>query len=117
MTDNEIIKALECKGGGKMDCLSCPYSPRYPDCDRGAARDAIRLINRQKAKIERLKVECGKAQYEKYRADFEEFRAEIKADAVKEFAERLKDKFDKYGVDYTAYTMGDDIVREMGVEQ
>ena len=119
MTDEQIIKALEtCAKNRDSDayCHECPYFNDSYCLDKMIA-DALDFIKSQNAEIERLKVECGKAQYEKYRADFEEFRAEIKADAVKEFAERLKAKFDKYGVDYTAYTMGDDIVREMGVEQ
>ena len=58
MTDNEIIKALECcaKGGHCSGC--CPYDDDDVDCNNCTSRltsDALDLINRQKAEIERLK--------------------------------------------------------------
>lgn len=54
MTDNEIIKALElCKGTG---CIGCPLH-LTADCVRILQENAIDLINRQKAEIERLKQE------------------------------------------------------------
>ena len=62
MTDNEIIKALECchsKGG----CDGCPLNmqrfEREVDCVEIITQYALGLINRQKAEIERLKeFEC-----------------------------------------------------------
>lgn len=101
MQDKEIIKALVC-------CSNQTYFCSDEKCHAKTLGDAIDLINRQKAEIIKLKNKNSKLRNERNRA---------RADAVKEFAERLKAKFDKYGVDYTAYTMGDDIVREMGVEQ
>lgn len=55
MTDNEIIKALECctfKGG----CLDCPlYVPEQTgSCVKRVFINALDLINRQKAEIEKL---------------------------------------------------------------
>lgn len=38
---------------------------------------------------------------------------ELHEEAIKEFAERLKDQFDRYGVDYTAYAIVDNVAREM----
>jgi hypothetical protein len=83
MTDNEIIKALECCDGTLAGCTECPnYKNRFY-CT--IEKDALDLINRQKAEIERLKSE---AQMADGYADALEERA--KAEAIKEFAERLK---------------------------
>ena len=93
MTDNEIIKALECCSKNEP-CNICSYDKKEKDdfvCCSKLMVDTIDLINRQKAEIERLKTECGLAKFDKYKAEFEEFRAEIKANAIKEFAERLKE--------------------------
>ena len=49
MTDNEIIKALECCGGS--NCHECPIE----GCTDDIFGNALDLINRQKAEIERLK--------------------------------------------------------------
>lgn len=54
MTDNEIIKALECLKGEKSLCNSCSYGARYPDCKKYAIRYIHDLINRQKANAEGL---------------------------------------------------------------
>lgn len=51
MKDNEIIKALECCI--KDDCDNCPDT--FGNCEHNAMRNALDLINRQKAEIERLK--------------------------------------------------------------
>ena len=34
---------------------------------------------------------------------------------IKAFADMLKEQFDHYGVEYTAYTIVDDVKKEMGV--
>ena len=59
MTDNEIIKALECIASDKdVLCKGCSYNKYYLNqCHKENAKDAINLINRQKAEIERLLVE------------------------------------------------------------
>ena len=89
MTDNEIIKALEycCHNGY---CKKCPHS-----CvDNKNIEDlALDLINRQKAEIERLNTAVNIAEYDKYKAEFEEYKAEIQDNAIKEFAERLKERY------------------------
>ena len=51
MTDNEIIKALECCGGS--NCHECPIE----GCTDDIFGNALDLINRQKAEIEAYK-EC-----------------------------------------------------------
>ena len=57
MTDNEIIKALECcKDGTAIGCKKCPlYEDKGQTCITILSHNAIDLINRQKAEIERLK--------------------------------------------------------------
>lgn len=58
MKDNEIIKALECCNRNGS-CSKCPYDRiRFEserDCASEMTADALDLINRQKAEIERLK--------------------------------------------------------------
>ena len=56
MTDNKIIRALECcnKSDNGKGCFKCPYRQYCPDCLRRRNEDTIDLINRQKAEIERL---------------------------------------------------------------
>ena len=58
MTDNEIIKALECCSYAttNRDCEKCSYYPDE-DCTKKQCADIINLINRQKAEIERLRVD------------------------------------------------------------
>ena len=53
MTDNEIVKALECSVNGK--CPECPYFHSYP-CDkcRNMRKDALDLINRLQEKNSNL---------------------------------------------------------------
>jgi len=56
MTDNEIIKALECcQSEDAGMCRICPFhSDTYSGCWYELHKDALDLINRQKAEIERL---------------------------------------------------------------
>jgi FtsZ-binding cell division protein ZapB len=96
MTDNDIIKALEfCADSRDTDkhCLKCPYCNESYCLDKMMA-DALDLINRQKAEIERLK-EKHKLAVEEREANvkgFTESLKTVKAEAIKEFAERLKEK-------------------------
>lgn len=58
MTDNEIIKALECCASGTSSeaCEGCPFNEN-DICDKesnATEKYALDLINRQKAEIERL---------------------------------------------------------------
>lgn len=55
MTDNEIIKALECcKHKTYSHCKECVFFGS-PSCNLHLATKALDLINRQQAEIERLK--------------------------------------------------------------
>ena len=110
MTDNEIIKALECLRGNAFDCGECPYCSCYPaPCEQQVAKDALSLITRQKEGIEWLKNRDLQAEVS------EKLEREIKAEAVKEFAERLKENYcftDRWGKIIPKSTV-DNLVKEM----
>ena len=57
MTDNEIIKALEWHSNDETHCSACPYEEHSVThyCVDMVIKDALDLINRQKAEIENLK--------------------------------------------------------------
>lgn len=108
MTDNEIIKALECCA--KDDCERCPLS-NYDGC-KSLLFDGnivIDLINRQKAEIETWK---HKAEFVNYIIDknIQNRIDRAKSEAIKEFAERLKEKIYsqvvRKKIDYTVEEMG-----------
>ena len=68
MTDNEVVKALECCSKADCDnfcsdiCPQCPYkNERY--CAAEISKDALSLINRQKAEIERLQRKLNNAKH------------------------------------------------------
>ena len=86
MTDEQIIKALECS----------------PLNDIGGCRkkDALDLINRQKAEIERLNIR--KKALTDITKNYDWKFAKAKTEAIKEFAERLKatDMSDLVGEQY-----------------
>lgn len=94
MTDNEIIKALECCiVEGEMMCNKCPLESEcahYP-LDDIKAMYALDLIKRQKTEIDKLKIEiCALSQK---RITFPERLKIVKharEHAIKKFAERLK---------------------------
>ena len=85
MTDNEIVKALECCI--LSDCSrNCPLyytTLSYHQCREATRKNALNLINRLQAENERLK--------KGWKADVI-LTANAKAEAYKEFAERLKEK-------------------------
>ena len=90
MTDNEIIKALECcsEPAGKCCCEVCPLHHREDSCTTALIKKAVELVNRQQAEVERLGKELIKQQLKNNM--LYETAKEAKAEAVKEFAERLK---------------------------
>ena len=90
MTDAEIIKALEICNSLHLRCGNgCPYyEAPYKDgkrCSEMMIDDTLALINRQKAEIERLQKD-GLV----LNKTFMDFVNQQKAEAIKEFAERLK---------------------------
>lgn len=85
MTDDEIIKALECCITN--DCAKCKAydetNGEIVDCLHAICRNALDLINRQNEEIERLlkAINYKHCVYEK----------RVVTEAIKEFAEGLKD--------------------------
>ena len=98
MTDNEIIKALEVCTSELQDCVLCQL---LDNCDPLVLDgQALDLINRQQAEIERLKIENQslRSAANSYKIHYDEARAE----AVKEFAYRLKERQQTFiGDEYT----------------
>jgi hypothetical protein len=102
MTDNEIIKALECHNGCRGSiCEECPLFSTN-ECSAELSGYALDLINRQKAEIERLKlittsnpycVSIGTANiFTENHEEYEWLLAKISAEAIKEYIEKLKSK-------------------------
>ena len=108
MTDNETIKAFKLCLGAEARCTVCPYEnvhhPRKR-CSEVLLEDALDIINRQKAEIERLKAEHDKSfekwkllderTKERYSELYEAAKEILKSEARKEFAERLKARIRK----------------------
>ena len=93
MTDNEIIKAMQCVIGNDVKCSECTYQKvlPFPSCRMMCAKNALDLINRQNAEIER---------YLHSIKLLENDVATAKSEAIKEFSRKLKKEChltDKYG--------------------
>lgn len=104
MTDNEIIKALECCKSSVASCEECPMYVKGVICHGYELnKKALALIISQQAEIERL---------QKYNTDV---AYKHRNDGIKEFAERLKDKsLTKWDYhDAVDIEEIDDLVREM----
>ena len=90
MTDNEIIKALECCAEDEWRCNNnCPF---FEKCSKTLmAKSSLDIITRQQAEIERLKIENQslRGAANSYKIHYDEARAE----AVKEFC-------NKRGIEY-----------------
>jgi urease gamma subunit len=113
MTDKQIIKALECcHNGGKCD--DCPCE-RTGDCN--FEYEVLDLINRQKAKIERLADSNGRLRESVgLMLNYPDGIERIKAEAIKEFAERLKSYAHEISCNVLLVVTKDDIdtlVKEM----
>ena len=90
MTDNEIIKALECVMGNDVNCSECTYQKvlPFPSCRMMCAKNALALINRQKAEIENLQKNIDGLNI------FTTNHIKVvRLQAIKEFAEKLKNCF------------------------
>ena len=125
MTDKEIIKALECCHTGE-ECYKCEFQPSKQDrkgtvgCSLQMMKQALGLINRQKAEIERLNEENKRLLsmlFRKARGVSKVVKNIIKTEAIKEFAERLKKKGfadEYYEHESIVYVQDiDNLVREM----
>ena len=102
MTDEQIIKATDvCRTPNT--CRGCPYHVLgTAGCISILMKDVFDLINRQKAEIESLKQIIDEEDSEIlelqkriifWREDLNYQPEKIKSEAIKEFAERLKEKF------------------------
>ena len=88
MVNNEIIKGLECCCGTAHDsCYDCPYVD-VVDCTDKLEKDALDLINQQRAEIKRLEEEIEEANKADREAELQAL-AENKEKA-KMFSEAIK---------------------------
>ena len=120
MTDNEIIKALECCGKPVNEecCSECPYYLGGQENCHKLLGDIIDLINRQQAEIERLSNFVTEERcIEIAREMIPAIVKQAKSEAYKEFAERLKESKKQYegtlaGMTFTMTEL-DNLVKEM----
>ena len=96
MTDKETIVGLKCCCPTTTRCSKCPYDG-IDCCIKSCMGDAVDLINRQQAEIERLEKEVGEEficfvgdPHKVEHCPYLEQLETAKAEAIKEFAERLK---------------------------
>ena len=98
MTDEQIIEALECccakENCEVVSCEKCPLEKHY-ECTDIMFHETVALINRQKAKIEKLKTEIERIEKElteyKLRLKMSECTVdEIKSEAYKECLAKVK---------------------------
>ncbi len=142
MNDAEIIKALECCSKPYCNNNNCPLhrnTINTKDCITQLSTNALDLINRQKAEVERLKsiLLCFMDEVDKWenkhcldiselplipiKGETEKIKKQIKAEAIKEFAERLKEELNNVArvnvddFDYFVISLGfiDNLVKEM----
>ena len=121
MSDNEIIKALECCIKEQCsNCCNCGNWHEQWNCMTEIMKKALDLINRQKAEIERLKKDNEyilmqhKFQRRPSGDCWNDVIEKAKAEAVKEFAERLKELMQYEAVIYDCHI--DNLVKEMAEE-
>lgn len=105
MTDVEIIRALECHQNTRPTCAECPLYMQPIDCLEQLQRSALVLIRRQQADIERLKkIQQRQAdliiEERGRRYELASKISVLKSEAIKEFAERLRDKACNHLVEY-----------------
>ena len=99
LTDEQIKRALECCAKGNMDdaCPECPLVD-YDGCMEHLVVYLAELINRLQAENERLESLNNRLGDDvdlkiKYIYELEERLKTVKAEAYKEFAERIKLEF------------------------
>lgn len=112
MTDNEIIKALPTVTYGGHGCMKCNYGKEgcgVKGCE--IARNALDLINRQKAEIERLKKNI-----DGLNIFTTNHMKVIRLQAIKEFADRLRNCFCVSKEYLDIVNIIDNLVKEMTEE-
>lgn len=129
MTDNDIIKALECCV--HQHCAECKLGG-LTFCIDALSKYSLDLINRQKAENERLQHICAELSKENEEQDRAIINAlhrmkVVRAEAIREFAERLRKhlqkrtEYDEGGWDVDLFTVTeediDNLVKEMTEEK
>lgn len=117
-TDEEIIKAVECCSEPCCVCDECPLYCVGVNCSSFELhRYALDLINCQKSEIDSLRADLKRVCAER---DAHIFTNKfIKSEAIKEFADRLKEKsfqsFGNYGItrDVVEVCDIDNLIKEM----
>lgn len=118
MTDNEIIKSMQCVIGKEMLCSECTYQKvlPFPSCRMMCAKNALDLINRQNAEIERLNIELQsmRSAANSYKMHYEA----AKSEAIKEFAERLNGTITNainayYNSNGGGYYLAEDVIEDI----
>lgn len=103
MTDEQIMQGLKWCYQVEGSCGDCPYRPddiKKAKCHDRLGNDVIELIERQKAEIKMLKTENERVKTNIYKMAIDKALAEkARAEAIKEFAEKLKEKI----ISETAY--------------
>lgn len=102
MNDNDIIKALECcnKPANEGGCLDCPLKEeKHKGCSAVMIENAIDLINRQKAEIEGLQ-----RRIVFWKEDLNYNPKKERSEAIKEFAERLKESSFQCDISFGFYS-------------
>lgn len=98
MTDEQIVKALECCCSlDTTACGKCPYFKQRigKECVSMSTKDAIALIKRQREEKEEI-LETLKTltyDYRELEASVKFHKAEIRAEAIREFVERIWELF------------------------
>ena len=93
MTDNDIVEALKLctTQDGSIPCYDCPcWNDDEQKCEGIDYTATLDLINRQKTEIERLRKEANLVSI--LFQDLQERMNDIKAEAYKEFAEKLENE-------------------------
>ena len=123
MTDEQIVEGLKCCNNGL--CEICPYHEEEEfsaDCRERNGIDALDLVTRQKTENERLKamIEAAEDHYNPlpFKGIFDEKIEEARAEAIREFAERLKAEatLQHGGVTVVYGSCIDNLVKEMTEE-
>ena len=114
MTDNDIKKALElCATIDSGNCKKCPCREICNENDGTLTKLTLDLINRQKAEIERLKKNIdGLNIFTKNHIKV------IRLQAIKEFAERLKETITNaintyYNSNGGGYYLAEDVIEDI----
>lgn len=101
LTDNEIIRALECCGD--KICSKCPAFSEDIECSEKNIKKAIDLITRQQAEIDEFMKETAittliddAVVYTPTLEDYNKFKKKFKSESYKEFANKVDEILKRY---------------------